>query len=115
VRCCISGRGAVSIPVPLADLAAAVSARSFGYLITVNADATPKVLALVPTWIEGRLRFSAGAGGTARNALERPQVSVVFPPGDTDAFTLVVDGTASVLGEIIEVLPTWAVRHRPAP
>ena len=63
-----------------------------------------------------RLRFDAGGGKACRNAAARPQVSIVFPPADhSDGFSLVVDGEAMVDGSIIDVRPTWAVLHRPAP
>jgi hypothetical protein len=104
----------VSIGVPLDQLAGAVAARQFGYLITVGDDGRAHAVALAPT-VDGRtLRFAAG-GRSCRNAAARPAVTVVFPPSDDDAFSLVVDGTASVDGDVIDVVATWAVRHRPAP
>jgi hypothetical protein len=113
----------VSIAVDLADLPAAVAEREFGYLLTVGGDERPKAVALVPTLVDGELRFAVG-GGTGRNAGERPRVSIVFPPTATDEFSLLVDGDARLepdpdrhgTGEMLVIVtPTWAVRHRPAP
>jgi len=48
--------------------------------------------------------------------MARPWVSLVFPPVDhSEGFSLVVDGRAEVDGSFVDVRPTWAVLHRPAP
>ncbi|CAN5606041.1 hypothetical protein BH23ACT3_BH23ACT3_05220 [soil metagenome] len=113
----------MSIAVDLAELPAAVAERTFGYLLTVGGDERPKAVALVPTVVDGELRFVVG-GGTGRNAGEHPRVSIVFPPTVTDEFSLLVDGDARLEpdpggregGEMLVIVtPTWAVRHRPAP
>ncbi len=114
----------MSIPVPLDRLAAEIACRPFGYLVTVGDDQRPHVVALVPLVDdEGRLHLDAG-GRTRRNAAAHPAVTMVFPPAPHDDHSLVVDGTAlhgadtdgepSGPGALI-VVPTWAVRHRPAP
>jgi hypothetical protein len=62
------------------------------------------------------LRFDAGGGRACRNATARPQVTIVFPPAPhADGMSLVVDGDATVDGDLVDVVPTWAVLHRPAP
>jgi hypothetical protein len=104
----------VSIEVPLDELAAAVAARRFAYLVTVGDDGHAHVVALVPAAAGHRLRFVAG-GSSCRNASTRPLVTVVFPPTEADAFSLLVDGEATVDGDVIDVDATRAVRHRPAP
>lgn len=105
----------VSIAVPLDELMADVTRRDFAYLLTVGDDGRPRVLALVPECRDGELRFHVGPGRTGGSARARPKVSMVFPPCDHDAYSLVVDGDAAVDGETVVVTPTWAVRHRPAP
>ena len=56
------------------------------------------------------------AGARCRNAVARPQVTIVFPPAPhADGMSLVVDGDATVAGDHVDVVPTWAVLHRPAP
>jgi hypothetical protein len=41
-------------------------------------------------------------------------VAVVFPPTADDSFSLVIDGDATVEGSTVVVVPTNAVKHRPA-
>jgi hypothetical protein len=112
--------GDVSVEVPINELFDQIGRWGFGYLLTVSDDARSHVLALRPTVVdEGdarMLRFDAGGGRACRNASARPDVSLVFPPADhADGFSLVVDGRATVDGDHIDIRPTWAVLHRPAP
>jgi hypothetical protein len=112
--------GDVSIEVPIDDLFDQLDRWGFCYVLTVADDLRPHLLALRPT-VTGAgdhraLRFDAGGGRACRNATARPAVSLVFPPSDhSDGYSLVVDGLATVDGALIEVAPTWAVLHRPAP
>ena len=90
------------------------------YLLTVSDEERAHLVALRPT-ISGdgedrRLRFDAGGGRACRNAAARPAVTLVFPPVEQgDGYSLVVDGHAAVEGSHVEVRPTSAVLHRPAP
>lgn len=110
---------AVSIEVPIPELFGQVDRWGWCYLLTVSDDGRPHLLALRPTVVgddERRLRFDAGGGRACRNASARPSVTMVFPPADdAEGFSLVVDGDATVDGALIDVRPTWAVLHRPAP
>lgn len=94
------------------------------YLLTVSDGERPHLLAMRPTVVgdgeERRLRFVTGGGTAWRNARARPAVSLVFPPGDhSDGYSLVVDGGATsddtTGGAIVDVRPSGAVLHRPAP
>ena len=110
----------MSIEVPIDQLFDDIGLWGFGYLVTVSADHRSHLLALRPSVIdegEGRrLRFDAGGGRACRNAVDRPSVSMVFPPAEhADGYSLVVDGQATIDGQFVDVLPTWAVLHRPAP
>jgi hypothetical protein len=113
----------VSVEVPIPQLFADIDSWGFGYLLTVSEGERVHLLALRPSVLgdEGddggrRLRFDAGGGRACRNAAARPDVSIVFPPHvDADGMSLVVDGSASVDGEFVDVTPTWAVLHRAAP
>lgn len=117
----------MSIEVPVPELFEQVDRWGFCYLLTVSDDQRPHLLALRPTVVTGLdddgsgevgdvLRFDAGGGRACRNATARPMVSLVFPPAPhSDGFSLVVDGEATVDGATVDVCPTWAVLHRPAP
>ena len=90
------------------------------YLLTVSDDERPHLLALRPTMSgdgdDRRLRFDAGGGRACRNARSRATVTLVFPPAEhSDGFSLVVDGEATVDDVFVDVRPTSAVLHRPAP
>ena len=110
----------MSIEVPIDELFDQVGGWGFGYLLTVSDDQRPHLLALQPRTARVDdaevLRFDAGGGRACRNAIARPEVTVVFPPADhSDGYSLVVDGHATVDGSLVDVAPTWAVLHRPAP
>ena len=104
----------MSIAVALDDLAAEIATRGFAYLLTTADDSRPHAVALVPVVADGTLRFDAGRG-TCANARARSAVTVVFPPTADDAFSLVIDGDATVDDSTVVVRPTSAIRHRPAP
>lgn len=106
--------------MPLPELFAAIPDRGWCYFCTVADDGRPHLVALRPTVVgeDGarRLRFDAGRGRAAANAAARPQVTLMFPPiPGGDGFSLVVDGDARTVDGGVEVDPTWAVLHRPAP
>lgn len=110
----------MSIAVPIPELFGQLDRWGWCYLLTVSDDGRPHLLALRPVVVGGdgdrRLRFDAGGGRATRNATVRPAVTLVFPPVDgADGFSLVVDGEAAVDAEHVDVRPTWAVLHRPAP
>jgi hypothetical protein len=111
----------VSIEVPIDELFEQIADWDFCYLLTVSDDQRPHLLALRPTPTLGddglmRLRLDAGGGRGCRNASSGRGVSLVFPPvAASKGFSLVVDGEATVDGSFVDVRPTWAVLHRPAP
>jgi hypothetical protein len=106
----------VSIAVTVERLMAEIDDWGFGYLLTVSDDSRTHLLALRPHVFGDALRFDAGGGRACRNAAARPNVSIVFPPNQrSNGFSLVVDGEAAVDGAMIDVRPTSAVLHRPAP
>lgn len=116
----------MSIPVPLDQLADEVARWGPGYLLTVSDDQRAHLLALRPTVVHDGtvggsgatyvLRFDGGGGRACRNAVARPNVSVVFPPAaHADGYSLVIDGDATVVGDLVDVRPTGALLHRPAP
>ena len=103
----------MSIAVPLDDLADALAAHPWGYLLTVSVDAQARILAVPTDFVDGRLRCVAGRSARD-NVSVHPEVTMVFPPGDGTGFSLVVDGVAELHADVVVVRPTWAVLHRPA-
>ena len=93
----------MSIPVSLADLAAAVAAYPWGYLVTVSDDLRAGVL------------YSDGGRSTRANIAARPEVTMVFPHPTPGEYTLIVDGSARVTDAgTVEFVPSSAILHRPA-
>jgi hypothetical protein len=104
----------MSIPVDVADLARALEEFGAGYLLTVSADATVKVVTVEPAVTDGVLVVTSPGKGTLANLAGHTAVTLVFPPPAPRGFTLLVDGTAEVAGDDVRVAPTGAVLHRPA-
>lgn len=109
----------MSIEVPISQLSEALRQHPFGYLITVGDDGRVHVLALRPrltTTDDGAvIRFVTDSRRTSTNVGAHPDVTVVFPPAEPGAMSLIVDGTAVSTESGIDVSPTWAVLHRDAP
>ncbi len=116
---------AMSIPVAIDDLAAAIEQYGWAYLLTVRDDLRAHIVAVRPAWDGGELVMEVGRG-TARNASERRAVSLCYPPTEPDGYSLIIDGDASVEGapvegasvegaSVVRFTPTGAVLHRPAP
>lgn len=105
----------MSIPVDLPDLQTKTAEYGWAYLLTVRADMRPHIVAVTPVWDGDMLTMSVGRG-SARNATERPSISLCYPPTVDEGYSLIVDGTASSGGdEIVRFAPSGAVLHRPAP
>jgi hypothetical protein len=105
----------MSIPVAIADLATKTNEYGWAYLLTVRDDLRAHIVAVTPEWSGDQLLISVGRG-TGRNAAERPNVSLCYPPVDAGGYSLIVDGDATVEDDsTIRFAPTGAVLHRPAP
>ena len=100
------------MPVELDALAEQVAEHGpQAMLVTVSDGARPHAVAVEVTWEDGRLR--AGAGNrTSANVTARPDVSVLWPTLTPGAYSLIVDGHASVEGAAVVVAPSRAVLHR---
>ena len=103
----------MSIPVEVADLAKALQDFGAGYLLTNRAGAV-KVVTVEPTVTDGVVLVEGPGKGTVANLAENAAVTLVFPPREPRGFTLLVDGTAEVVGDEVRVTPATAVLHRPA-
>jgi hypothetical protein len=110
--------GAMTIPVALAELYAAIAERGArAYLLTVSAEALPHAVHVAVAWQGEALSVAVGRR-TAANAAARPAVTLLFPVRSEDDYSLIVDGTASVAADSgaqrLLIRPNKAVLHRPA-
>ena len=103
----------MSIPVEVADLAAALKDFGAGYLLTTTGG-TVKVVTVEPRVSDGALLVEAPGRGTLANLADNDAVTLVFPPGEPKGFTLLVDARGEVTGDDVRVTPSGAVLHRPA-
>ncbi|MEZ0578364.1 pyridoxamine 5'-phosphate oxidase family protein [Nocardioides sp. MH1] len=103
----------MSIPVDLGDITDALQRFGSGYLLTTK-DGRVKVVTVDPTPDGGGLRVTAPGKGTLANLAGNPAVTLVFPPLDRHGHSMLVDGTATVEGADVLVVPRSAVLHRPA-
>jgi Pyridoxamine 5'-phosphate oxidase len=103
----------MSIPVDLAGLETALADFGPGYLLTVDGDGAVKVVTVEPSVDDGALLVAGPGKGTLANLAGNARVSLVFPPVQPKGFTLLVDGSAEVMGQDVRVTPSGAVLHRP--
>lgn len=105
----------MSIAVEIDDLPAAIEHQvGWCYLLTVADDGQARVLAVAPEWAVGGVLRVELHGRTASNVAARPNVTLVYPPADPNAMSLIVDGTAVLDGSTMSFEPSTAVMHRPA-
>lgn len=105
----------MSIPVELNNLADAVARYRFAYLLTSSESGAPRAVAVTPVLEDGILGLRGLGRRTQANAKARPEVGLVWPPESADDYSLIVDGTATVADDAMQIRPTRAVLHRPAP
>jgi hypothetical protein len=110
----------MSIPVSVEKLREEIAAftSTATYLLTVSGDGRPHSVAVAPEWRGDELVMGAGRT-TVANAAARPDVSLVWAPGEAGGYSLIVDATVTTtqLGDgdsSVTVQPTRAVLHRPA-
>jgi hypothetical protein len=89
---------------------------SGAFLLTVSGDGRPHVVAVAVAWQDGSLVMGAGRS-SARNATDRPGVTLLWPPVAPRGYSLIVDGDAAVEpsedGGRVTVRASRAVLHRP--
>ena len=102
----------MSIAVALEDLPDKLAEYPWCYLVTTGEE-RPHLLAVKPSVVESGLRCETGHSSRA-NVVRNPLVVLMFPPPQSDGYSLIVDGEGEVNGDGIVVKPTWAVLHRPA-
>jgi hypothetical protein len=105
----------VSIEVAAEKLAEVVDGFVVAYLLTLGNRPRPHVGAVGATVDDGIVRVR-GVGRTALSDVAgHDAVTLLWPPPEPDGYSLIVDGTATVVGDWIDVVPQRAVLHRPAP
>ncbi|MCE3551479.1 pyridoxamine 5'-phosphate oxidase family protein [Pseudonocardia sp. RS11V-5] len=104
----------MSIAVPTDELASTVARYDFAYLLTIGDDGRPHVTAVSPVVTDTGLVVGDLGRRTRGNLAARPVVTLVWPPGSAEGYSLIVDGGSSLSGDALVVTPTRAVLHRPA-
>jgi len=108
----------MSIPVPLDELRAALAERGgSAYLLTVSNDGRPHAVHVPLQW-DGDVLVAEVGKRTAANAAARSAVSLLCPVRQAGDYSLIVDGTATVVTDAdaprVRITPATAVLHRPA-
>jgi hypothetical protein len=108
----------MSIGVGLDELRAKVAEfTTDAYLLTVSDDGRAHSVAVDVQWNGDQLVISAG-GTTRRNASARKLVALLWPPNERGGYSLIVDAELARVdddAEVVALVPTRAVLHRPAP
>jgi len=104
----------MSVPVPVERLREALAERgNAGYLLTVSDESRPHAVHVPLRWEGDALVVEVGKR-TAANAAARPGVSLLCPVREPADYSLIIDGTAVVVGSELRITPTKGVLHRPA-
>ncbi|MEU6560522.1 pyridoxamine 5'-phosphate oxidase family protein [Nocardia nova] len=101
--------------VRLDELAKAIEDYDLAYLVTVGENSAPHVVAVAPIPEAGALHIGAPGRHTRRNIAAHPTATLVWAPRDPSDYSLIVDGTGTVDGDLLTVHPTRAILHRAAP
>ena len=109
----------MSVPVELSALRDAIAEHGrVAYLLTVNDDATPHVVSVEVTVDVEDDTLVVGTGRRTRANLERaPRVTLLWPTGPDQAYSLIVDATVASLADdasTAALAPSAAVLHRVA-
>ena len=104
----------MSIKVELGELAATVADFDVAYLVTVSDEARAHVLSVWPQLVDGGILVDGVGRHTQANAAAHPDVTLAYPPREAGGYTLLVDGTATVVGSDVTIVPAKAILHRPA-
>jgi len=109
----------MSIPVPIEELAdAAARYTQAPFLLTTSDDARPHAIQ-VEVSVRGAAVSCDVGRRTGHNSLERPLVSLLWPPTESGGYSLIADGEMSVSGTPGDgatgtIIVSNAVLHRPA-
>jgi hypothetical protein len=105
----------VSIEVAADELATTVEGFAFAYLLTLGDRPRPHIGAVNARVVDGVVRVQPVGRTALRDVAGHDAVTLLWPPADPGGYSLIVDGTAQVVDDRIDVTPQRAVLHRPAP
>lgn len=101
----------MSVAVELEALQAQIaSAGADVFLLSVRDGARPHAVSAVVTWDGDDLVVPAGSRSAA-NVAAAPAVTLLWSSSGQE-YSLIVDGTARVDGDVLRITPTHAVLHR---
>ena len=104
----------MSIPVDPSQLETELV--QFGYsafLLTVRDDQTSHVAHMTFRFKNDNI-YCPISKTAARNVVKRSKVVVLWPPYETDGYSMILDGECVVEGDELKVTPKSGVLHRPA-
>jgi len=105
----------VSIEIPADEVAGAIERYAVAYLLTLGNRPRPHVAAVSASVTGGVVRVR-GVGKTAlADIAGHEEITLLWAPAEPAGYSLILDGTATVVGDRIDVVPRRAVLHRPAP
>lgn len=104
----------MSIPVDLDRLAETLSGYRFAYLLTTGEDLRAHAVQVTPQLHQERLRVANPGRRSGANARARSAIALVWPPAEEGEYSLIVDGEATVDDDVLTLVPTRAILHRPA-
>jgi hypothetical protein len=101
----------VSVPVSLEALRDEVAASgAVAFLLTVSGGSSPHAVSADVRWDDDVLVVDAGRT-TSTNVAAAPSVTVLWPRSGED-YSLIVDGSAVVDGDVVRITPQRAILHR---
>jgi len=101
----------MSVPVALEGLREQIEAMPPDvFLLTVSDGTSPHAVSAEVRWEGEQLVVGAGRT-TARNVAAAPAVTLLWPASGED-YSLIVDGSGAVDGDVVRITPERAILHR---
>ena len=101
----------MSVPVPLEALREQIASSGPDvFLLTVSDGSSPHAVSAEVRWEGDQLVVAAGRT-TARNVAAAPAVTLLWPACGED-YSLIVDGSGAVDGDVVRITPARAILHR---